>query len=57
MLDFVPDEILNTFSIRVKLADLQRRLDNKRTPKKYVEPIQKEIRRYEKLLIERKKNK
>lgn len=56
MFENISEEILNSFSIRWKIADLERRLGLKRTPKKYHEPLRAEINRLERLYTERRES-
>lgn len=49
MFELIPEEILNAFSCRAKRDELQHKLQDRRTPKKYHEPLKREISRLNKL--------
>ena len=54
LFELIDEEILNSLAIKYKAQDLKDRLRNKRTPKKFIEPLREEIARLEALYVERK---
>ena len=56
MFEMIAEEMLNSFSIAWKISDLRKKLESKRTPKKYIEPLKAEIERLERLYLERKRS-
>jgi hypothetical protein len=56
MFELISEHMMNAFSIRMKIADFEKKLASKRTPKKYHESLKSEISRLEKLYTERRKS-